>query len=208
MTTLYNPIFTHNDIEILEKQTVFQGYFRVDKYLLRHRLFQGGWGKPVTRELFERGNAAAGLLFDPTLNKIVLVEQFRMGPLNHSQHPWLLELVAGIIEPNESPEQVVVRESQEEAGLIIQDVIPIIQYWVSPGASTERTSLFCARVDASKAGGVFGLAEEGEDIRVHVFTVKEVYQMLEQGVINNAPTLIAVQWFKLNEIKVRKCWDV
>lgn len=206
MTTNYKPSFTRDDIEILEKQTGFQGYFRIDKYVLRHRLFHGGWGKPIQRELFERRSAAAALLFDPKLNKIVLIEQFRMGPLNQSQHPWLLELVAGLLESNETPEQLVERESMEEAGLKVQAIIPIAEYWVSPGASTEKVNLFCARVDASNAGGVFGLAEEGEDIRVWVFTVEEVYQLLEEGKINNSLTLIAVQWFKLNENKVRALW--
>ncbi len=207
MTNLYQPNFTRADVEIIEKQAAFQGFFRVDNYQIRHRLFKGGWSKPLQRELFERGHAAAVLLVDPLLNKIVLIEQFRMGPLNQSQYPWLLELVAGIIEPNETPEQVVNRESQEEAGLVIQEVFPMVEYWVSPGASTEKVNLFCARVDASKAGGIYGLEAEGEDIRVWVFSVEEVYQMLEKGKINNASTLIALQWFKLNEKQIRQQWQ-
>ncbi len=207
MSNIYKPGFARTDIEIIEKNTVFDGHFQVEKYSLRHRLFNGGWSKPLTRELFERGDAAAVLLFDPALNKLVLVEQFRMGALHNAESPWLLELVAGVIEPNESAEQVVRRESEEEAGLKIHDIIPIYNYWVSAGACTEKFSLFCARVDASTAGGIFGLAEEGEDIRVWVFSVDEVYAMLAQGQLNNAMTLIAVQWFKLNEAEVRARWS-
>lgn len=206
--TTYASRFNKSDIEILEKKTAYQGHFRIDKYQLRHKLFQGGFSKPLTRELFERGHAVAVLLVDPVLRKIVLIEQFRMGALNHPQSSgWLLELVAGIIEPDEAPEDVARREVQEEAGLAARDLIPIIDYWVSPGASSERVTLFCARVDASQAGGVHGLVEEGEDIRVWVFTVAEVYQLLEEGKLNNALTIIAVQWFKLNEQKVLAQWN-
>lgn len=206
MSTPYTPAFTHKDIEIIEQNTVFQGYFRLDRYHIRHRLFQGGWSQTLPREVFERRQAAGVLLVDPVLNKIVLIEQFRVGICQHTEYPWLLELVAGIIEPDETPAEVAKRESQEEAGVMIQDLIPIIDYWVSPGASSEKVSLFCARVDASVAGGVHGLPEEGEDIRVWVFSIQEVYEMLAAGQINNAPTLIALQWFKLNEQKVRMYW--
>lgn len=207
MSVTSNPVFTSSDVTILEKKAVYQGYFRIDKYVVKHRLFRGGWTKPFAREVFERGHAAAALLYDPNLNKIVLIEQFRIGAIAaQSDQPWLLELVAGIIETGETPEQVAIRETQEEAGLQVKAIIPICEYWVSPGGTSEKVAVFCAQVDASQANGIHGLEEESEDIRVHCFDVAEVYQLLAQGHICNAPTIIAVQWLQLHEREVRAKW--
>lgn len=198
--------FTSKDVEILDQQTVYRGYFSVEKYQLRHRLFSGNWSPSITREVFERGHAAAALLFDPILNKIVLIEQFRIGVLNKNDNPWLLELVAGIIDAGENPTQVTIRETQEEAGLITQELIPICKYWVSPGASTETITLFCARVDAGNAGGIHGLTEENEDIRVHIVDIKDAYQLVADGKVRDASTIIALQWLQLHEQEIRKQW--
>lgn len=197
--------FSQQDVEILQQETVYQGHFRVDKYILKHKLFAGGWSKPVTRELFKRTKAAGALLFDPVLNKIVMIEQFRVGAIQDNC-PWLIEIVAGVMDVDETVEQLVSRETREEAGLEIRELISICEYWVSPGGSSEKASLFCARVDASKAGGIYGLIEEGEDIRVHVFDLAEAYQALNSGKICNAASIIALQWLQLNESQVRKAW--
>jgi ADP-ribose pyrophosphatase len=200
--------FTTKDVEVLEQHTAYQGYFRIEKYRLRHRLFNGEWSKPLTREIFERGHAVGVLLFDPKLNKIVLIEQFRMGALGKAENPWLMELVAGIIGKNETAEQVAKRETKEETNLELLDLISIRQkYWASPGGSTETVSLFCGRVDASNASGIHGLVDEGEDIRVSSMDVADVYQAIEDGRINNALSIIAIQWFQLHEQQVRAKWS-
>lgn len=205
-STNINP-FTAKDVAILKKETVYQGYFQIEKYTLRHRLYQGGWSKPFVREVFERGHAAAVLLYDPVLHKIVLIEQFRIGALGNTNNPWLLELVAGMIEPGENPEQVAIRETQEETGLHTSQMIPICNYWASPGGSTEIVTLYCAKIDASQAAGFHGLLEECEDIRVLVFEVQEVYALLEAGKIYNGAAIVAIQWFKLHAEEVRKQWQ-
>lgn len=193
-------------IEIIEKNIVYQGHLRLVKYALRHQLFSGGVSEVLLREMVEAHHAVGVLLFDPLRDEIVLVEQFRLGVMSQ-KNPWLLELVAGIIEPNESVEEVAIRESQEESGCAISDLIPIYEYWTSPGMSTGKFSLFCARVDASSAGGIFGLSHEHEDIKAHVFPKQKVYDFLETGEINNAATIIAVQWLKINEKEVKKKWQ-
>lgn len=198
--------FSQKDLKILEKHTVYRGYFSIEKYSVQYRLFAGGWSKPVTREVFERGQAAAALLFDPVLNKIVLIEQFRVGVLGKNENPWLLELVAGIIDAGETPEQVALRETQEEAGLAAKQLMSICEYWASPGVCTETITLFCARVDASNAGGIHGLAEEQEDIRVHVIDTAIAYALVTNGTIKNAPTIIALQWLQLHEQTVKEKW--
>lgn len=199
--------FSHNDVEIVEKKIMYQGYCRIEKYQLRHRLFNGGWGKILFRELTIRGTAVGVLLFDPILNKVVLIEQFRLGALEDKESPWLFELVAGMIDEGETPTTVAHRETQEEAGLMLTELLSICDYWTSPGASAEKISLFCGKVDASNAEGVYGLEEEGEDIRVVVLSLEEVFQALAAGQIKNAPAIIAIQWLQLNQDKVRQVWS-
>lgn len=203
---LPQPILTAADVNVIREETVYRGYFSIKKFTLKHRLFDGDWSQAFQREVFERGHAVGVLLYDPILNKMVLIEQFRVGTLGSTQHPWLLEIVAGIIDEDETTEQVAKREVSEEAGLKILDLIPIYNYWVSPGGSTEQVTLYCGRVDATNAQGIFGLADEDENIRVHVLDVKEVYDLLANGKINNALAIIAVQWFQLNEEKIKQQW--
>ena len=197
---------TESDVKIIQKNTVYQGFFRLDHYLVQHRLFEGGFSGTLEREVFERGSAAAALLYDPLLDQVVLIEQFRIGALTDPDTPWLLELVAGILDKNEKPEELVAREAEEEAGLQIHNLHFMYHYWVSPGASTEQLTLFCAQVDASKASGIHGLPEEGEDIRVLPMPVEKAYQLLEAGKIKNAPTMIGLLWLKLNQQVLKKKW--
>lgn len=192
------------DVKILKREVAYQGYFKIEKYDLKHRLFNGQWSKEMQREVFERGHAVGVLLYDPVLNKVVLIEQFRMGAYGKTENPWLLEIVAGIVNDNETQEDVAHREVSEEAALQILKLIPICDYWVSPGGTTEKVKLFCAQVDASNAGGVHGLADENEDIQVHVLNVQDAYNMLSNGKICNAATIIALQWLQLHENLIKK----
>lgn len=189
----------HQDVKILKHEVAYQGYYKIEKYYLKHRLFNGQWSPELEREVFERGNAVGVLPYDPILNKVVLIEQFRIGTYGQTENPWILEIVAGIIDKNETLEEVAHREVHEEAGLAIQKLLPICNYWVSPGGTTEKVKLFCAKIDASHAGGIHGLAEEHEDIRVHVLNVADAYTMLSNGKICNAATIIALQWLQINE---------
>ncbi|MGD9108355.1 MAG: NUDIX domain-containing protein [Gammaproteobacteria bacterium] len=195
-----------SDVEILSHEIPFQGYFRIEKYKLRHKLFAGVWGQPMEREVFERGHAAAVLPYDPKLNKVVLIEQFRVGALRDKCSPWLLEIVAGVIGRGEEPSEVCRREAEEEAGLKILELIPISHYWVSPGGCTESMDLFCGKVDASQAGGIHGLDHENEDIKVHVFDIQDAFEMVREGEINNQPAIIALQWLELALYKGTCCF--
>ncbi len=198
---------TPNEYEILERKTPFQGYFRIDKYKLRHRRFAGGWTEPFYREVFERGHAAAVLPYDPLRDEVVLQEQFRIGALEAPGSPWLLEIVAGIIDAGESAEEVARREAVEEAGLHLQDIHHIQDYLASPGGTTERVSLFVGRVDSSNAGGIFGLAVEAEDIRVRVLPFEQAMAELAGRPINVASIVIAMQWLALNRDMLRQIWS-
>ena len=121
-------VFTQDDYEILDRTILYNGIFRMVRYELRYKLFNGGWDEPITRELMERKSAAAVLPYDPILDRIVLIEQFRPGALANPESPWLLEIVAGVYDVNEQPEDVAKRESLEEADCQILDIYPICEF--------------------------------------------------------------------------------
>lgn len=193
--------YDKNDVEVLKKEPLYKGFFECNKYTLKHKLFSGEWSAELQREFFERGHAAALLPYDVQNDKVVLLEQFRFGAMHTEQSPWLFEMVAGIIEEGEIAEDVVKREAHEEAGLTVKSCQFITSYLVSPGGTTEQIDLFIADVDSSLAGGIHGLADEGEDIRVHVLPRETAYQWVIDGKINNAATIIALQWLELNREK-------
>lgn len=190
--------FGGDDVEVITTRNLYSGFFRAEEYRLRHRLFGGGWSRPMTRELFVRDCAVGVLPYDPVNDLVGLLEQFRVGALANPGGPWLLELVAGIMEPGESPEAVALRELEEEAGIEQARLLPVADFLVSPGGSDERMVLFCALADLRDRGGVYGLAEENEDIQLHVVSRTEAVAALEAGQCNNAPLTIALQWLCLH----------
>jgi ADP-ribose pyrophosphatase len=195
-----------DDVEIRERTAVFQGHFGIDRYRLRHRLHDGGWSAEMTREVFERGHAAAVLPYDPIRDEVVLIEQFRVGAYAAGRAPWLTEIVAGIIDPGETPADVVRREAREEAGLALGALELIADYLSSPGGASESVALFCGRVDAAQAGGIHGHRGEDEDILVRVRPFAAIQEMLRTTSVSNAVTLIALQWLALNRDGLRARW--
>ncbi|MCG8314960.1 MAG: NUDIX domain-containing protein, partial [Pseudomonadales bacterium] len=160
------PCFDRSDVEVLEKTKVYEGFFRMNKYRLTHRKIEGGWTRELVRECFERPQAVGVLLYDPYQDNVVLIEQFRIGALDAHEGPWQMELVAGIVEEGEKPEQVAHREAVEEAGTEVLDLEYICEYFSSPGGSNEKLTLYCGGINSEGVGGVHGLEEEGEDIWV------------------------------------------
>ena len=189
--------------KILRHDVAYQGYFRIERFQLEHDKYAGGATGPFMRELFERGSAVAVLPYDPLRDEVVLIEQFRVGAVREMERPWVREIVAGIIEPGEQEHQVAERETMEEAGCDILELEPIYRYFVSPGGTTEQCSLYYARVDTTSAGGVHGLADEFEDIRVEVVDYHQAIDWLDSGQINSATPIIALQWLKLNRQRLR-----
>ena len=201
--------FTQQDIEIVKDETVYQGFYKLSRVQFRHKLFAGGMSEIVTRELLVKGAASAVIAYDPDLDKVVLVEQVRIGAYDpHSENsPWLLELIAGMVEQGEQPAQVALRESQEEAGLEVQQLQHCLSVWDSPGGTAERIHLFVGKVDSNKAKGLHGLAEEHEDIRVHVLPRETAYQWLCAGKIDNGIAVMGLQWLQLNYQKLQAQWS-
>ena len=193
------------NFEIISKHNLYQGFFCITQYTLKHRLFLGGWSQILKRELFTRGQVTGVLPFDPITEQVVLIEQFRPGLLQHDS-PWLLEIVAGILEPEETIVRVAERETKEETGLTISELIPLYDYWVSPGGSTEYVSMFLGRVDATQAGGIHGAIDEGEDIRVITMSTQEAFIALAEKRIQNAITIIGLQWLQLHYQQIMAQW--
>ena len=197
--------FGKDDIVIEKRETLFQGFYRLDKLHLRHRQFAGGMGPLLTRELFVRPPAVGVLIYDPATDEVLLIEQCRVGALDDI-HPWQMEIVAGLVESGEQPEDVVRREAEEEAGVVLGKVERVMEFMPSPGGSDERFTLYVASADLLQAGGVHGLLEEGEDIRVNVMSVNQALSALERGRINNAPCILALQWLALNKPRLLARW--
>ncbi|MBB2495327.1 NUDIX domain-containing protein [Aquipseudomonas ullengensis] len=194
-------------VEIIQRESCFRGFYKLDRLHLRHRQFSGEMGPQLSRELFVRHDAVCVLPYDPQRDCVVLIEQFRVGAMEKTANPWLLELVAGLIDKDEEPDEVARREAIEEANLTLGALWPITTYFPSPGGSDERVYLYVARCDSQGAGGVHGLAEEGEDIRVHVWPLEDALQAVKDGRINNAASIIALQWLALNRTEVRGLWS-
>lgn len=185
--------------EILHKEIIYAGFFRMEKYRLKHTLYAGGWSDEISRELFVRGNCVGVLLYDPKADKVVLIEQFRAGAIMQPDRAWLVEIVAGAIEDGETAEEVALRESIEEAGCEVQELIKISQFYTTPGGTSERLTLFCGIIDSSGVGGIYGLDDEHEDILVRAVEFADAYRMLESGEIESAIPIIAIQWLALNK---------
>lgn len=200
--------FTADDIEVQSRATSYSGFLRIDKLQLRHRLFSGGWSDVMQREVLNKPSAVGVLLYDPGRDKLVLVRQFRVGLLEEPGSAWPLELVAGMVESGEVPQDVAIRETKEEANCTPADLVAIGDYYNSPGVSNEKVYLFCGRVDADALGGVHGLPEEHEDIEVVVLPAQTVFEGVSSGRINNAMTIIAVQWLQLNKPTLRAAWNL
>lgn len=198
---------TKDDFIIENEEWLYQGFISLKHYQVKHKLFAGGWTPTFDRVVALRAHAVAVLPYDPVLDKVILIEQFRIGALEDSASPWLIEIVAGLIEEGEQPEQVAIREIQEEAGVKALELIELYRYWVSPGAANEHLTLFCARVDASTVGEFGGLVEdENEDIRISVVDAPAAFQMLKDGSIRNCTSILALQWLQLHRRELQEKW--
>ncbi len=198
--------FGAQDVRVLNDQTVWSGHYSMRRITLQHRRFVGGWSDPVVREVFERGDAVAVLPYDPVTDSLVMIEQFRPGAMRGTDSPWMLELIAGVVEVGERDEEVVHREAMEEAACELSDLVPIATVFPSAGACTEQVRLFCGRVNKASIGGLHGLQDEGEDILVHAVARTDALQMLADNRIPNGHTLIALQWLHIHGAALRERW--
>ena len=187
---------TLQDVSVESTDILSDGFLQVINYGLRHKTFVGPQSQLVHREVCVRSAAAAVLPYDQNQDTLVLIEQFRCGVMAAGDAPWILEVVAGILEQNETPEEVAQREAFEESGCVIEQLIPVASYYTTPGSFSEKIYLFCGLTTLKNSGGLYGLAHEGEDIKAHVVSASKALAMLDDGDINNATTIIVLQWLR------------
>lgn len=194
-------------VQVLSRTTPYRGYMRIDIYKLRHQVFDRGWSDEISREVLERGHAVAVLPYDPARDEVVLLEQFRVGAYTAPEmSPWQIECVAGMIEPHQTSEHAAERETQEETGAVILELEPVHAYLSSPGCTSETITMYCGRIDADGIGGVFGLAHEGEYMRVFSVSSEEAFRLLDTGRVENGMTIIALQWLRHHRARLREKW--
>lgn len=202
-----NPMqFGPNDFEVVKREVVYQGVFRLVRNQIKQRLFNGGWSEVYSREVLERYSAAAVLPYDPILDRVILIEQFRPGAMRDAKGPWMMEIPAGVLHKTDTPEKIAMSEADEEAGCKILELIPITEFYVSPGGSDEYLWLYYGRVDATNVSGVHGLKHEHEDIRVHNVTYDEAIKKLYDGEIKTPPAIMALHWLQVHREKLRAKW--
>ena len=202
-----SPQFNRDDVELIEREPLHQGFFSMQRLHYRHRLYEGGWSPVIQREVLFRGEAVGAVLYDPRRDLIGLVEQVRPGAMAQTS-PWCLEVVAGMVEPGEAIDEVVHRELQEETGITPDAVEYICEYMASPGGCDEKLHVFCAQASLEGLDGeVHGLDSEGEDIRLMVMEADRVFANLYGGRFNNAATLIGLQWLQMNRQRLQAASD-
>ncbi len=195
------------DVRVIRHERLSNGHLKLEAYELEHRLFDGTWMGQIRREVVRRGAAVAVMLYDPQRDAVVLIQQFRIGAyLAKRSSPWLTEIVAGLVEKGEDPAAVARRETREEAGCEILDLVRLYDYIVTPGCLDETVTIFCGRVDSTRAGGHHGLAHEGEDIRVVVKSFDEAWAELHEGGLDNSIAVIGMLWLKINREELRRRW--
>nr|WP_282447190.1 NUDIX domain-containing protein [Pseudoalteromonas sp. 2CM32C] len=186
---------------------MYKGFFQVDLYQFEHALFAGGKSELISREILERGDAIAVLPYDPISDTVLLIEQIRIGAIKSKHSPWLLECIAGMTDGSDDYESVAKKEAYEEAGLNLTELEFMLSYLSSPGGTTERLHLYLARADLSDVeSSVYGLETEGEDIKTHVLSVDDALTRLNNGEMDNAATVICMQWLALNHEKMKHKW--
>lgn len=193
-----------SDFTVIKDEMVFDGFFKMYELQVKHKKFSGEWTGEFSRLLYHRGEAAAAILYDPENDLIGLVDQFRVGAIDSEFGPWCLEAVAGIKDEGESAEESIRRELIEEADISDVRLIPITDYYPSPGGSNEKIYLYCAITNLSNAGGVHGLEHENEDIYLRVYSASSVFDVMLSSRANNSATLITLLWLQLNREQLRR----
>jgi ADP-ribose pyrophosphatase len=178
---------------ILRQETTHAGFFELRRLTVEHDRYAGGTTGPLVREVLHRSDVAAAILYDPATDQVVLTEQYRSGAHLAGVTPWLVDIVAGRIDPNESALEAVGREIREESGLMPHKLEPIGEFLTAPHLSSEKLFLYCATVDATQATGVHGVAHEGEDIRVVVMSRAEA-ALLQQSRLLSLWAALALNW--------------
>lgn len=194
-----------DDVQVQTRAEPYAAFFAVEEQDLRFRRFDGTLSAPVRRAGFVSGDAVTVLPYDAARDQVLLIEQFRFGPhLRGDANPWQLEAIAGRIDGGETPEIAAIREAKEEAGLVLDRLVPIAGYYPTPGMAAEFLYSFLALVDLPEGtAGTFGLQSESEDIRGHLVSFDRLMELCSSGEVGNAPTLLSALWLARERPRLR-----
>lgn len=199
--------FGARDVDQQSLTRGYTSYLAVQELRLRHRRFDGGWTSTLDRTVVAWGDAVSVLPYDPRLDRILLIEQFRPAPAARGdRNPWCIEAIAGRLVTGETPEQTARREAAEEANLNIGRMIEIAEYYPSPGFACEQVTAFVGEADLAGPGGLHGLADEGEDIRTIVLEFDEAMAAIPTGAISSGSALVSLLWLAANRQRLRDEW--
>lgn len=190
-------------VERLDEMVIHRGFMDFTILRLRHERFDGTLTPPIEREVCHRDYSVIIILYDAARDLLVMVEQFRAGAYAAGRDPWMLEFVAGMVEPGENAREVAIREAQEEAGCVPMNIRHIYTTIQSPGGCTETADLMFAYVDSRGLGGLHGLAEEAEDIRVHLVPAETAIRWMDEGHVASGFTLLGLNWFARHHGQLR-----
>ena len=197
MNIIRQATYNSDEVKIQSREYLFHGFIQVEKVSLQHRLFNQTEYTPILqRELIHRPEAAGVLIYDDAQQKFALIEQFRVGAMDDSDSAWQLEIIAGVLDGDESPESCIRRESLEESGCEIDELEHLFSFYPSAGACSELFHLYSAQAHLAEQGGVFGMPDEGENIQLHLIDYSEVTHLLSNGRLRNAPVIMALQWLQ------------
>ncbi|WP_161555957.1 NUDIX domain-containing protein [Mangrovicoccus ximenensis] len=193
------------DVTLHERRRPYSNYFTVEELVYSHARFGGGTSEPVLRAVFMASDAVTVLPYDPVRDRVLVVEQVRAAPIARGDATaWILEPVAGRIEPGDSPETTARKEAREEAGLELGALHHVGDYYPSAGCFSEYIHSYIGIADLPDgAAGLGGLEEEGEDIRGHVMPREELVRRLRANEIPHAPLMVSAYWLELNLARLR-----
>lgn len=204
MSIIQQATYNANDLNIDSREPLYQGFIQLERVQLRHRLFnQNNYSPLIQRELIKRKQAAGVLIYDDQQQKFALIEQFRIGAMDDAESPWQLEIIAGVLDGDESPETCIQRESIEESGCEIELLEHLFTFYPSAGACNEIFHLYSAQANLPNEGGVFGMPEEGENIKLHIIEYHLLDDLLQNKRLRNAPIIMALQWLKQHIAKLQ-----
>lgn len=197
MNILEQATYNNNDFELHSRESLYNGFIRVEKISLTHRLFaQDRYTPTIQRELIHRKEAAGVLIYNDQQQRFALIEQFRVGAIDDPVSPWQLEIIAGVLDDQEAPETCIQRESLEESGCEIFDIQHLFSFYPSAGACDEVFHLYVAQAELPKQGGIHGIEDEGENIQLHLFNYQDLQALLTSQRLRNAPVIMALQWLQ------------
>ena len=197
MTILQQATYSTKDYKIHQREYLYTGFIRVEKLSLDFRLFNQTSKSPIlNRELIHRPEAAGVLIYDNKQQKFALIEQFRVGAIDDETSPWQLEIIAGVLDGNESPENCIRREAIEESGCKLDQLDHLFSFYPSAGACDELFHLYAAPASLPSEGGIFGMPDEGENIKLHIMDYQDIPKLLTNDRLRNAPVIMALQWLQ------------